>query len=77
MVHCWRMLFTFFLRQSYDKNVLFYKDQLECDFVIREKDKVIDAIQVSYDITQQETLTREVGGLEKACLYFKLKKEKL
>lgn len=35
----------------------------ECDFVVCKKNKVLQAIQVSYDISAQKTRKREVNGL--------------
>ena len=35
----------------------------ECDFVVCEKNKVIQAIQVSYDISAEKTRKREIKGL--------------
>ena len=35
----------------------------ECDFVVCKKNKVLRAIQVSYDISAEKTRKREVNGL--------------
>ena len=35
----------------------------ECDFVVCEGDTVVQAIQVSYDISSPKTRTREIAGL--------------
>lgn len=63
-----------FLRQKFGNSVYFYKNKTECDFVVMDKDKVIDIIQVSYDIEDEETLDRETRGLENAAQYFKINK---
>ncbi|MFZ9659813.1 MAG: ATP-binding protein, partial [Arcobacteraceae bacterium] len=44
----------------------------ECDFLIVEKNKVISAIQVTYDMSFEETKTRELKGLIGACKKFNL-----
>ena len=44
----------------------------ECDFLIVEKNKVISAIQVTYDMTSEETKKRELKGLIGACKKFNL-----
>jgi len=66
-----------YLRQIYNKNIYFYKEQTECDFVIFEKDKPLEVIQVSYDISNPETLNREIKGIEKAIKYFGLNSGKI
>lgn len=50
----------------------FYKDKNECDFVIKEKNKITTAIQVCLDLSN-ENKTREVTGLIDALEKFKLK----
>jgi len=62
------------LRQQYGHSVFFYKDKTECDFVIMDKDRPEQVIQVCYDITDINTFKRELRGLENAALNFKLKK---
>ena len=65
------------LRQRFGNSVYFYKDKTECDFIIMDRDRVIDIIQVSYDIENKETFEREVRGLENAAKYFKLNSGKI
>lgn len=65
------------LRRKYRNNLFFYKDQTECDFVVFDKDKPIDLIQVTYDIGNKATLAREVSGLENAAEYFKIRKGRI
>jgi hypothetical protein len=55
------------------KEIYFYKDSKECDFLIKEKNKITEAIQVSYEISSEETETREEEGLFEAMKRFKLK----
>jgi hypothetical protein len=47
------------------------------DFIIKEGLKVTEAINVCYDISDRETLLREVTGLVEAMEYFKLKESLL
>jgi hypothetical protein len=58
----WRELIS-----KYNK-VAFLKDKKECDFVI--DDKV--AVQVCYDLTNSETIKREISGLIECCKYLHL-----
>ena len=57
-----------------NKEIYYYRSQRsECDFVILEQGKIINAIQVSYDMSDLETRAREVKGLIEACKNFDLK----
>ncbi len=47
--------------------------QEEVDFIIKRKQKIIQAIQVCWDIGKPETKKREIGALVKACKELKLK----
>jgi uncharacterized protein len=55
------------------KEVFYYSDKNECDFVIREKTKIKQAIQVCYDFDENNK-KREINGLIEAMEKFKLKK---
>ncbi|MEI7690275.1 MAG: ATP-binding protein [bacterium] len=44
----------------------------ECDFVKINKEQVIEAIQVTYDISDKKTLEREINGLVRCCKRFGL-----
>ncbi len=66
-----------YLRQKHGNNVFFYKDKTECDFIIRDKDKITEIIQVSYQIEDKETLKREIRGLENTAEYFNIKQGKI
>ena len=59
------------LRRKY-KEIFYYKDKWECDFLIKEKEKITQAIQVCYELTQ-ENMEREIRGLREAMNKFKLK----
>lgn len=57
--------------------MFFYKADNECDFVIFDRDKPVDIIQVAYDIGDRKTLERELSGLADAAGYFGLKRGKI
>jgi len=65
-----------FLRKQlgsiYENNIFYYKDKNECDFVVFDREKPIYCIQVSYDISEAETRTREIKGLLAALEHFHL-----
>lgn len=65
------------LRRRHGKELFFYKADNECDFVIFDRDKPVDIIQVAYDIGNRETLERELSGLMDAAGYFGLKSGKI
>lgn len=52
-------------------NIYYYKEKGECDFVITEKGKVCQVVQVCHQITDQN-FTREYNGLLEAMTTFKL-----
>ncbi|MDD4545644.1 MAG: ATP-binding protein [Bacteroidales bacterium] len=59
------------LRRKY-KEIYYYQDKGECDFLVVEKGKVINAVQVCYKITN-ENFEREYNGLLQAMKAFDLK----
>jgi len=48
------------------KEIFFFKEKNECDFVIRQGIKIVEAIQVCESISDMETKDREVAGLLEA-----------
>lgn len=58
------------LRKRY-KDIFFFKEQKECDFVIKEKGKMILAIQVCAQLTE-ENKEREIEGLKEAMKKLKI-----
>jgi hypothetical protein len=54
------------------KKIYYYKNSFECDFVIKEKTKIIAAVQVTkkFDSTNEK---REIGGILEAMDNFNLK----
>lgn len=54
------------------KEIYFFKDKKECDFIIREKTKITEAIQVVFDLNKNNR-KREIDGLLEAMERFNLK----
>lgn len=54
------------------KDVYYFSEKSECDFVVKEEAKITKAIQVCYDLNK-ENRKREVKGLLEALNKFKLK----
>lgn len=50
----------------------FYKENNECDFIIKERDAIIEAIQVCYSL-DEENREREINGLQEAMSRFNIK----
>lgn len=60
------------LKRRY-KEIFYYRDaNSECDFIICEKQKVTQVLQVSFDMSDEKTKTREIKGLIAACGQFGL-----
>jgi predicted AAA+ superfamily ATPase len=60
------------LRRIY-KELYYFREKGECDFLVKEKNKVTYAIQVCAEISQ-DNLAREVNGLLEALTFFDLEK---
>lgn len=56
-----------------EKEVFYFKDKKECDFVVRKGLKIVEAIQVSQSLADPKTKEREIAGLLEAMEKFKLK----
>ncbi len=62
--------FYFELRREHQE-IYYYRDSIgECDFMITDKGKVVEAIQISYDISDDKTKKREIKGLLNVCKKF-------
>ncbi len=62
------------LKRNYSE-LFYYRDSnSECDFIVNEKNSIIQAIQVTYDMSDEDTKSREIKGLIGACKKFKLNK---
>ena len=59
------------LRRNF-KEVFYFQEKNECDFVIKEKEKITKAIQVCFDLNE-DNKNREINGLVVALKEFKLK----
>jgi len=60
------------LKRNY-KEIYYYRDlNSECDFIVKEKNYITQAIQVTYDMSDADTKNREIKGLLKACKNFNL-----
>lgn len=53
--------------------IYYYKNKKECDFLIKDKARIIQAIQVSKDMEPGKNKDRELGGLMEAMEAFGLK----
>lgn len=51
-----------------EKELFYFKNNNECDFIVKDKEKLFP-VQVSYDISDSETLKRAIKGLLEACKY--------
>ncbi len=60
------------LRRQY-KEIYYYKEQGECDFLIKEKGKIVAAFQVCWELNS-DNLERELNGLKEALSQFNLKR---
>ena len=55
-----------------NKEIYYFGQKQECDFVIKEKTKITGAIQVCAGLINKDTIKRELDGLVEALDYFKL-----
>lgn len=63
------------LRRYKNENVdvFFYKNGYEIDFIVVDKTKILELIQVCYKMDTERTRKRELGGLAKGYAQFKCK----
>jgi predicted AAA+ superfamily ATPase len=64
-----------YLRQKY-KEIYYFQEKKECDFVVIEKGKVKELIQVCHELTA-ENMDREMNGLIEAMDFFNIKNGKI
>jgi uncharacterized protein len=55
-----------------EKEIFYFQDKKECDFLIKEKNKITQAVQVSYELNEKNK-NREIEGLFEAMDKFNLK----
>jgi len=58
------------LRRKF-KDIFYFQEKNECDFVVKQKEKIIKAIQVCFELNE-ENKGREINGLISAMERFKL-----
>jgi uncharacterized protein len=63
------------LRRQYSE-IYYFQEKRECDFVVMKNGKVMELIQVCYDLTP-ENLDRESQGLIEAMEFFNIKEGKI
>jgi len=50
------------------KQIFYYRDASgECDFIVQEGSQIVQALQVTYDMSEEETRKREIKGLLTVC----------
>jgi len=54
-------------------NLFYYRGKNECDFVVKEKEKITQVIQTAQELNQ-DNIDRELAGLIEAAKFFNLKK---
>jgi hypothetical protein len=59
------------LRRSH-KNIYYFRENGECDFLIKEDSRIIVAIQVAYELNE-DNKKREIEGLLEAMRKFELR----
>jgi predicted AAA+ superfamily ATPase len=65
------LVFLELKRQS--KSVYYHHHKGECDFVIKEKNSITEAIQVCWSLDEDHTKQREISGLMEAMTAYQLK----
>lgn len=65
-------LIAVFLYKKYESKVFYFQEKRECDFVCMKLDKVVEAVQVSWDVSDVKTKEREIAGLYEALEKFNL-----
>ena len=54
------------------KEIYFHKDKKECDFLVREGNRIVQAIQVATSLLSPEVKKREIEGLIEAMRAYDL-----
>jgi len=55
-----------------EKEIYFFREKAECDFIVKQGTVITEAIQVSTTITDTQTRSRELRGLTECCTRFGL-----
>lgn len=56
-----------------DKEIYFNKNKKECDFIIKDKNKIVEALQVAKTLSDKKTKEREIAGLIEAIKTYNLR----
>lgn len=56
-----------------NKKIFYFKEDNECDFLIKKQNQITQTIQVCYEVNEKN-LKREINGLKEAMKYTKCKK---
>ena len=54
------------------KQIAYYQDGVECDFIVTDRGRVTAALQVTLDLSGSATYQREIKGLVQCCKRFSL-----
>ena len=65
------LVFMTFIKNQ--KEVFYHKKVHECDFVLREGRKIVEAIQVTLSLQDEAVKKREIAGLLEALEEYQLK----
>ncbi len=60
------------LKRNYSEIFYYREKEGECDFIVNEKNSITQAIQVTYEMSDEDTKNREIKGLVGACKKFNL-----
>ena len=64
------IVFLHFKMQN--REVYFHKEQKECDFVVRENNEIVQAVQVASNLSDEKVRRREIDGLVEAMTAYGL-----
>ena len=67
---------VFLQLRRYNSEIFYFKENKECDFLIKEKNQIKEAIQVCWEVNS-DNKEREVAGLKEAMDKFNLSKGKI
>jgi predicted AAA+ superfamily ATPase len=56
-----------FRRRGEERKIFYWMEKHECDFVVQREDHVEELIQVTWDMTDEETYKREIEGIKEAA----------
>ena len=56
-----------FRRRGADRKIFYWQDGRECDFVVQREEHVEELIQVTWDMSDDDTRKREIDGIKEAA----------